>query len=157
FTIANTTPATGPNDFKNSQNWSTGTAPANSDVLVFDNGTVPCKYGLSTTLTGLVISIELGYSGGIGLPNINNDGNTPYAEYRPTSLTISGGTLTVNATGVTRANFAFGANTSTVRVLNNGSRPDKYVPVVLLTGGNGSSELDISKGDVGVAFYQGTT
>ena len=49
------------------------------------------------------------------------------------------------------------ANTATVRVITTGSRIDTYTPVVLITGGNGSSELDVSKGDVGLAFYQGQT
>ena len=58
---------------------------------------------------------------------------------------------------MTRCNLAFGANTANIRVLNTGNRPDPNTPVVLITGGNGSSELDITSGDVGLAFYQGTT
>lgn len=157
FSIANTTPATGPNDFANAQNWSNGIAPVNSDILVFDNGSTPCKYNLSTSLTGITLSVEQGYAGSIGLPFINSDSTTVYAEYRPTSLTLAGGTAIVNAPSLTRCNLAFGAHTANVRVLATGKRPDQYVPVVLMTGGDGSSELDISKGDVGVAFYQGTT
>jgi hypothetical protein len=38
-----------------------------------------------------------------------------------------------------------------------GSRLDKYTPPVLITGGNGSSQLDMTKGDVGIAFYQSET
>jgi hypothetical protein len=41
--------------------------------------------------------------------------------------------------------------------LNTGTRIDNFTPVVLITGGNGSSELDATKGDIGLAFYQGTT
>ena len=157
FTTSNTTAATGPNWFTNGQNWSGGSAPANSDTLVFDNGSVPCKYGLSTSLTGVTVSIEPGYSGAIGLPFINSDNSTTYAEYRTTSLTLTGGTVLVNSGSMTRCNLAFGANTANIRVLNTGNRPDPNTPVVLITGGNGSSELDITSGDVGLAFYQGTT
>ena len=157
FAITNTTPATGPNSFTSANNWSGGVAPANSDTLVFDNGSIPCKYNLSTALTGVTVSIEPGYSGAIGLPFINSDNSTTYAEYRTTSLTLAGGTVICNSGGITRCNLAFGANTATVRVLNTGTRPDSGIPVVLVTGGNGSSELDVTKGDVGVAFYQGTT
>ena len=157
FTIANTTAATGPTDFTNGQNWSGGSAPANNDTLVFDAGSTPCKYNIGSSLTGVTVNVNPGYSGTIGLPAINNDSNSTYNEYRTTSLTLAGGTVIVNAPLVTRCNLAFGANTSTVRVLNTGQRQDQFVPVVLVIGGNASSELDITKGDVGLAFYLGST
>ena len=157
FSIAHTTSATGPNDFTNGANWSGGSAPANSDTLVFDDGSIPCKYNLNSSVTGVTVSIEPGYSGQIGLPSINADNTTTYAEYRTTSLTMVGGTVLVNSSGISRCNLAFGANTATVRVLNTGPRADANIPVVLITGGNDSSELDITKGDCGLAFYQGTT
>ncbi|WP_397570666.1 hypothetical protein [Schlesneria sp. T3-172] len=158
FSITNTTPATGPNDFKNALNWSGGVAPANSDTLVFDNGSVACKYGLSTTLTGIVVSVERGYSGQIGLPFINSDNSTTtYAEYRPTSLTLDGGTLICNSADISRCNLDFGSTDAVIRVLNSGVRADQGTPVVLITGGDSATELDVTKGDVGVAFYQGTT
>lgn len=159
FTITNTTPATGPNFADAAVNWSGGVAPANSDTLVYDNGSVDCKYGFSalSALTGVTISVEPAYSGNIGLPFINSDNQTTYNEYRTTSLTLAGGTAIINSAQIQRCNLAFGANTTTVRVLNTGQRSDQYTPVVLITGGNGSSELDVTRGDVGVAFYQGTT
>lgn len=157
FSIAHTTTATGPNDFNNGQNWSGGSAPANSDTLVFDNGSISCKYNLSTSLTGITVSIEPAYSGQIGLPFINSDNTVTYAEYRTTSLTLAGGTVVVNSPSVSRVNLAFGANTASIRVVNCGPRPDPNTPVVLITGGNSSTELDVTKGDVGIAFYQGTT
>jgi hypothetical protein len=155
--IANTSPGTGPSDFTNSQNWSGGVAPTNADTLVFDNGSVPCACNLGSALTGVTISVEPGYSGAIGLPFINANGSSTYAEYRTTSLTLAGGTATVNSGKISRCNLAFGANTATVRVLNTGPRPDPNVPTCLITGGNNSSSLNVSKGDLGVAFYQGTS
>lgn len=158
FSIANTTPATGPNTFDNAQNWSGGVAPVNSDVLVYDNGSVPCLYNLSTALTGITVYVNPGYSGAIGLPLINSDsGTVTYNEYRTTSLTLTSGTAIIDGPSLTRCNLAFGANTTTVRIMATGQRPDQYIPIVLLTGGNGSSELDITRGDCGVAFYQGQT
>jgi hypothetical protein len=154
--IAHTVSATGPYSFTNAQNWSGGVAPANSDTLIYDNGSVPCKYDLNTALTGIILKVEPGYSGTIGLPLINADGSNTYNEYRTTSLTLAGGTATINGP-ITRCNLAFGANTAIVRVLATGNRPDPYTPVVLLTGGDGSSTLNVSKGDVSTAFYQGTT
>jgi hypothetical protein len=157
YSISNTTVATGPNDLAQTQNWSTGTLPANGDTLVFDAGSVDCLYGIGTSLTGVTVLINQGYSGKIGLPQINTNGTNPYQEYRTTNLTFAGGTVTVNAGNIKQCNLAFGANTATVRILNTGSRINDYTPVVLITGGNGSSELDISKGDVALAFYQGQT
>src|SRR6185437_1113966 len=157
FSIANTTPATGPNDFANAQNWSGGVAPVNGDTLVFDNGSVACLFNLSTTLTGITVIVNPGFTGTIGLPLINTNSPTSYAEYRTTSLTLVGGTATINGPALQRFNIAFGANTSTVRIMGTGSRLDRYTPVVLITGGNGSSELDMTKGDAGLAFYLGTT
>jgi len=157
FTIANTVPATGPNFFDNAQNWSGGVAPVNSDTLVFDVGKVPCKYNFNTSLTGVTINVNEGYTGSIGLPAVNSDSQNIYSEYRTTALTLAGGTVLINSSGITRCNLAFGANTASVRVLNCAARPNPNVPVILITGGNGSSSLNISKGDVGVAFYNGTT
>jgi len=157
YAITHTTSATGPNDFTNAQNWSGGSAPANSDTLVFDNGNVDCKYNLGSSLTGVTVLVSPGFSGDIGLSFINTDNQTSYAEYRTTSLTLAGGTVTINSPTITKANFAFGANTATIRVISTGRRVDTYTPVVLIIGGNGSSEIDISQGDVGVAYYQGTT
>lgn len=157
FSIAHTTAATGPNDFGNAQNWSTGTVPANSDTLIFDNGKINCCFGLSTSLTGLSIYINPGYTGQIGLPFTNSNSQSTYAEYRTRFLTVAGGTLTVNAPSLQLGNFAFGSTTTTAVVKSTGSRLDKYTPPLLITGGNGSSQLDIIKGDVGVAFYQTDT
>ena len=157
FGITNTTAATGPNDFTNAQNWSTGTAPANSDTLVFDNGSIACCYNINSSLTGVTVYVNPGYSGTIGLPYINSNGSVTYSEYRTTALTLAGGTAVINAPNCQQCNLAFGANTTTVRVLATGSRLTSTIPVVLITGGNGSSALDVTKGDVGVAYYLGQT
>ena len=157
FTIAHTQAATGPNDFTNALNWSGGVAPANGDTLVFDNGSASCKYNISSSLTGITLLVNPGFSGNIGLSFINQNSNTTYNEYRTTALTLTGGTVTINAPSLTLCSLAFGANTATVQITATGRRTSQYTPVVLITGGNGSSKLAITKGDVGVAFYQGQT
>ena len=157
FTIANTAPATGPNDFQNSHNWSGGVAPANSDHLVFDTGSVPCLYHLNTTLTGITLTIQSGYSGTIGLPAIHASATSTstYSEYRPLALTLAGGTVVINSPGINRCNLAFGSHSANVRVLATGRRIESNVPVVLIIGGDSSSVLNLSSGDVGLAFYEG--
>ena len=155
FSIANTTSATGPNDFGNGQNWTGGSAPANSDTLVFDTGSVDCAFGLTTSLSGITLIVNPGYSGNIGLYYLNKNSQTSYYEYRPQYLTLAGGTVTINAPSVQRCNLAFGANQAIVQVMATGSRIDKYTAPVLIVGGNSSSQLDITKGDVAIANYQG--
>ena len=157
FSIAHTQAATGPNDFANGQNWSGGVAPANSDTIVYDNGNVGCNFGINTALTGITMIVSPGYSGTIGLPFINANSRTTYAEYRPTNLTLAGGTVTINAPNCKQCNLAFGANTATVTVQGIGARISQFTPPILIIGGNGSSQLAITKGDVGLAYYQGQT
>lgn len=152
----NTVPASGPNFFNVGANWSGGVAPANSDTVVFDSGSVACRYGLSTVLTGVIVQVNPGYSGTIGLPDLNTDGNS-YHEYRTTKLTLDGGTLVVNSPGITRCNVAFGSTLATVRILQVGQRVDANTPVVLVTGGAASSECDVTRGDIGLAFFAGET
>lgn len=156
FTIAHTVTATGKHFFDNADNWSGNTAPANSDTVVFDAGNTDCLYNLSTTLTGLTINVLPGFTGKIGLPEMNANG---YDEYRTKSLTTAGGTTTVliNNDRIQRCRLAFGANTAAVVVRDTGTREDNNVPPVLLTGGDGSSTLVITRGDVGAAFYSGET
>lgn len=157
FTVTNTVAATGPKFFDNSQNWSGGVAPVNSDTIVFDSGATSCCYNINTSLTGITLNVNPGFTGTIGLPLINATGQTPYNEYRTTSLTLAGGTAVINGTGCQQCNLAFGANTTTVRVLSTGQRVTSTIPVVLLTGGNGSSALYITAGDVATANYLGQT
>ncbi len=151
----NTVPASGPNFFNVGANWSTGSAPANGDTVVFDAGAVACKYGLSTSLTTLTVQLNPGYSGQLGLPDTNSDA-TPYHEYRTASLTITGGTLIVNAPSVNLCRVDFGSTLATVRVLNSGNGIDG-APAVLVVGGAASSEADITKGTFAAAYYAGTS
>lgn len=158
FSIANTTPATGPNDFSNGVNWTGGVAPVNSDTLVFDSGTIGCLYNITTTLTGITVIVQPGYSGAIGLPAINKTSSNSYTEFRPLYLTLAGGTATINGPSLPRCNIDFGAHTAVVRVLDKATRSqgDSSTPSVLINGGDVSSSLNITKGDVGVAFYANT-
>lgn len=157
FTITNTTVATGPQDFANGANWNPTGTPANGDTLTFDVGSTPCTYNINTSLTGVTVNVSEGYSGTIGLSAINGQGMQSYAEYRGIYLTLAGGTLLVNCSTLARGNFTFGAHLANIRLLNCGQRANANVPTILITGGNSSSTLDVSKSDFGLAFYAGTT
>ena len=46
FTVATAVTPTGPHHWDNANNWDTGSIPANSDDIVFENNDVDCLYGL---------------------------------------------------------------------------------------------------------------
>lgn len=157
--ISNTTPATGPNFISAAANWSDNAAPANSDVLVIDSGTIPILYGFDAldALTGVTVRILEGYQGvEIGLPNDNNDGDY-YFEYRTKELTLDGGTIEVNCSTLQRLRVNTQSTAATYRIINTGQRLDALVPVVLITGNHSSNTIDVTRGDVAIAFYPGQT
>ncbi len=155
--VTNTTAATGKHFRTNAANWSDGAAPANNDVLVYDSGNVDCLYGDLSSLTGVTIKVLEGYTGRIGLPEINGSGGNAYAEYRTKYMAIDGGTLEVDNSQATRVRVAFGSTLATVIIRNTGPRNDDGMPAVTITGGASSSVAYITRGDVGIAFYAGET
>lgn len=159
ITVSNTTAATGPNFISAAANWSDGNAPANSDVLVIDSGDIPIYYGFDAldALTGVTLRILEGYQGAeIGLPNDNNNGDF-YREYRTKEVTLDGGTIEVNCSTLQRLRVNTQSTAATYRIINTGQRQDALIPVVLITANNSSNTLDVTRGDVAVAFYPGQT
>jgi hypothetical protein len=63
----------------------------------------------------------------------------------------------VDSPNVSLCRVAFGSTLATVRVLQTGQRLDATIPVVLVTGGAASSECDVTRGDVGLAFFADET
>lgn len=153
----NTTVGTGPNSFANGANWSGGVAPANSDVLVYDSGNVPCLYDLATILTGVTVIVSQNYTGQIGLPDINTSSPSgQYFEYRTKYLTLAGGTANINAPKVNLCRIAWGAHLYTAEILNSGPGTNG-TPAILMTGGNSSSNCYVVKGTLGLAILAGET
>lgn len=162
FTIANTVAGTGKNSFTNVDNWSDNAAPANGDTLIFDSGAVDCLYNLSTSLTTITLNVLEGYTGSIGLPEVHGSAaafasaGSTYPEYRTKSLTLDGATsILIDNSRIRRCRVTTGTSAATVLVRNTGARFDGQTPVVLLAGAHASNVLDITRGDVGLAFYQG--
>ena len=56
FTSSTPTPATGPSDWANGANWSSGSAPASGDDVYFNSGSVPCLYNLAQWASCLTAS-----------------------------------------------------------------------------------------------------
>lgn len=168
LTPSNTTAATGPHFFDNADNWTGGAVPVDGDTVVFDSGNVSCKYGLSqSALTPAAVTITMGFTGEIGLPEINRDNSAgQYREYRTKALTwcdTGDGSNTAvrigeglgSGSGRLRLNFNSGRVTGTV--LNTGQRADDGEPSLQISGTHASNEWNILRGDVGFAFYAGET
>ena len=165
-TEATATAATGPNHFSNADNWSGDTVPVDGDDVVFDSGDSDCLYGLATAIQPASISITQGYTGRIGLPKTNEDEPTlPYDEYREEYFQLT------NDVGTSSSIIEFGsgagtgsgrikldlndAGNITVNVFDSGQREETDVPAILLKGTDADTILNLNRGDVGVAFFDG--
>lgn len=155
--VTNTQPATGRKFPANPDNYAGGTAPANSDTIVFDAGDVELSEGLAalTSVTGLTIKVLPGCQRfRMGRLPFVGTGAARYAEYRPRFLEIDGGTLEVNCPRANRVFIDFqDDNDAAVIVRETGQREEATTPVVLIRGSDAQNVANITKGDVGFAFY----
>lgn len=167
-TQATATSATGPNHWSDADNWSGDTVPVDGDTVVFDFGDVGCLYGLSTGIQPAALIITQGYTGTLGLPDTNEDDTTyPYDEYRTKYLTF-GNDAGTGATAVTigegegqgsgrlKLDFA-DCTVVTINVRNSGQRADadEGTPSILIVNTDSAQILNLQKGDVGVAYFDG--
>ena len=152
---SSTTPTSpsGPNWANEPDNWSTGSNPANSDDVYFENNSVDCLYGLdqlsAVTLTSL--NIKASYTGKIGLENYNS--NLSYYEYRPTELAISATNVYVgegDGAGSGRIKLNLGSAQSEVRVYRTATPDEPELGSLILRGTNTSNVLRVTRGNVGV-------
>jgi len=165
---ATTIAASGPNHFSTAANWSGSTVPVDSDDIVFDGGNVDCLYGLAqSSVSPASITITMGYTGRIGLPDTNvDDAAYPYNEYRDKylalgtssdsvtqALTIGGG----EGQGSSRIKIDSGSGQCQLVVLNSGVSELQGVPAILWKGTHVSNTATISKGNVGIAYFAGET
>jgi hypothetical protein len=165
---ATTISASGPNFFNVAANWSGSTVPVDSDDIVYDSGNVDCLYGLAqSSVSPQSITITMGYTGRIGLPDQNiDDPAYPYNEYRDKylslgtsadsvtqALTIGGG----DGQGSSRIKIDSGSGQCQLVVLNSGVSELQGVPAILWKGTHVSNTVTISKGSVGIAFFAGET
>jgi len=161
--LTNATVATGKHFFSNADNWTGDTVPVDDDVIVFDSGDVDCKYGLSPAIQPAGVIITQGYEGTIGLPEVNTDDPAlPYDEYRTKYLTFDDNSVNCAYTigegagpGSGRIRIDAGAGQSTFNVRNTGTRLETNTPALLLLGTHASNELNVQKGDVAAAFFDG--
>lgn len=162
-TGATATAATGPHHFSDQDNWSGNAVPVDNDDIVFDSGAVGCKYSLSPSIQPASVTITSDYTGYIGLPEVNEDSSTaPYAEYRTKYLTFDSNAVTTvydvgHGTGVGSrvVRIDAGAGAVTWNQFGAGQRLKTGIPSTLLLGTNSANVLNVAKGDLGVAFFEG--
>lgn len=163
---AETIAATGPLFFSNAVNFSGATVPVDNDTITIDSGNVGLTYGLTTSIQPLVYNQTQGFTGDIGLAQINLDSRqNSYAEYRtPQYLTFDDNSATCVYTigegqgaGSQRTKIDAGAGQGTFVIIASGQRELQNVPAILLKGTHTSNSLTVRDGDVGVAFYDGET
>ena len=156
ISLATPTAATGPNHWDDDENWSTGSAPVNSDDVYIDNSAVSILYGLdqsAVTLTSLTIGAS--FTGTVGLPKTNASG---YPEYRDDYLQIGATTVkagTGEGSGASRIKINFGSVQTGVEIQSTGSSEEFGIPAVLIIGTHASNTIDVVAGSVGVAVFGG--
>lgn len=150
---------TGPNWISHAANWqdtstSTASAPANGDVLVFENNAVDALYGLDelSAVTLLELHIRASYTGRLGLPTHTGD----YFEYRPTAFEIGATDVWVgegDGAGSPLIRLDFGSVEAAIDVWNTGT-PEDDQPALQFQGTNTSNVLRVYRGSVGVGTEQ---
>ena len=130
-TRAGSTTATGKNHWDNGDNWSSGSVPANDDVVVFKDSDVSCLYGLPNGSLEVTINVWMSYTGEVGLPAINLDEPSfPYYEYRQRYVRLDDA-----GTGTNIAHrFGLGKDGTGCRLFNLKHSTLKCSPVVYGTG-----------------------
>lgn len=154
---AATTVNAGPQNWPTAANWSTGSAPVDSDSIYLDDTADDIRYGIDTGITPALVVFGPNFSGDGGLPKVNSDGSASYPEYRPDYIRFVGGTLcTVNC----QSRFLkldAGSTSTTWNVLQTG-RGSGGVEALTLKGTNSSNVLNVSgNSEVGVAVLGAET
>lgn len=155
----------GPNCADVTTNWSGGT-PVDGDDVVIGAGSSSILYGLDlSSVTPASISISQGFTGKIGLPEVNKDlATSPYYEYRETYLKFgnSGDATNIavsigsgDGSGSQRLKLDTGSSQATINVLNSGSPESTGAKAIYWKGTHASNSLTVSKGSIGVAALAG--
>ena len=155
-----TVAATGKWHWDNADNWSTGAVPVNADTVVLDNrATADILYGLAQSAVTLAsLTIKNSFTKKLGLSTLNSDSQSNnYPEYRATYLAIGATLLLIEGegSGSGRININLGSVASTMTISSRGSAAETNIPAVLIQGTNTANIANISRGDVGFAFYEG--
>jgi trimeric autotransporter adhesin len=156
LSTTHTMASAGPKDWSTPANWSTGSAPAAGDDVVFTNSANPCLYGLAQSSVGLdSLTVDQSFTGTIGNPRNSTSG---YLEYRPTYLSVGAATVTIGGgpgAGSGRIKIDTGSGQSTMNVVSSGSPAENNVKSILWKGTHAANVVNISKGSFAAAYLPG--
>ncbi|MFG0240091.1 MAG: hypothetical protein ACF8CY_03410 [Gimesia chilikensis] len=153
-TWSTTTSSEGPNDWSTAENWDGDSVPTDSDDVIIPAGTSQILYGLDQSAVTLD-SLTTEEGAVFGLPEINASG---YDEYRDTYLKISATAVTIGA-GIlgnpSRQKLNVGSAQTTVNVNGTGQSLTGSGPAFLFLGTHASNEINVQRGQVGIAYQPG--
>lgn len=148
--------STSSTDFTAAANWSTTSAPANNDVLIFDGrGTASALSNLASVLTGVTLYVYKTYGGSVGvLPSgataaayLQFDGGTIYLQQNNGISSATGTPLLMLKNS--------GATAMTINVYDSASSSGAYPPVII-TGGTAIT-INQMGGSIAVSPFNGDT
>ncbi len=155
LTLATVTASAGPAHWDCPANWSSGAVPASGDHVFLEETTRSLLYGLDQTgITLGSLNIAASFTGELGLPPVNREGATDYAEYRPRSLLIGADAVQIGhgqGPGSGRLQLDTLAAATAVTVHFTGLATDDE-PAFHWRGENAANSLNVLGGSVGVAL-----
>lgn len=136
--VTTTTAPTGKNWWV-AANFDSGTLPGVGDTVYARNSSEPVKYGLDQSGAGTILQLNLdaNMTGDVGLPRLNSDGDTTYAEYRLRYLTVRATTVNIGSgegQGSRRILLDLGGIASTVNVFALSSSAENGLSALQLKG-----------------------
>lgn len=149
------TAATGPHHWDDPLNWSTGAVPTTGDTAYLENSEDDILFGLAqsgVTLAQLVVSNS--FSGRLGLPMVNEEGDETYPEYRPRSLVI-GATSCIVGEGVGPGSGRLRLNMSSIQtaltVYGTGGPDEDGLEALCWVGTHAANVVSVFAGSVAIA------
>lgn len=153
-----TTANSGPNAVDVQANWSLGEVPTDTpaNTVSLQGSGVSILYGLEHVAGTMAALIHQStFTGNVGLPRNNANG---YVEYRPTYWELDATEVQIGVgagSGSPRFNLNSGTVAATVNVYGTGTAPETGVPAFLWKGTHISSVVNVNRGNVGIAFFEG--
>lgn len=163
FTVGGspTIAGSGPYDWDTADNWSDGSVPGASDIVIFDyRASYSCLYNLSQGSLSLgALYVEPSYQRSLGLPAINTDiPNKQFPEHLTQYLTLSAcSNVYINAAAAGSIKIDTGSSACTAVVYSTGVSDDTAFPPCMLKMNHASSELHVTGGQVGICYEIGVS
>ncbi len=120
-------------------NFDSDVIPAVGDTVYFRNTSQPVKYGLDQSGAGTLAAVwfDAGATGDFGLPRLNNDGATSYAEYRLRYLSLRSTLAYIGnggGQGSRRMLLDFGNVANTTTIYGTGTSAEQDVSALQMKG-----------------------